>query len=156
MSLEWLSSNDITIDDASFDILSNHEREKMENCLFCKKIRIENIDEITLDYGKDCFFMTDILIRKLRKKGYSEEHIKKLLFLSYNEYLSVKNNTYKFNKNSQLFIDEVHKALCDANVYEAIGMNNQYVLEAQKQGLIHLVADDKTKNVWWGGNKING
>lgn len=137
------------------EMLTNDKREEMESNLFCKKIRIENIDEITLDFSKDCFFWTEELIRKLRKKGFSDSVIHKIFSISYMKYMEVKNGTYKHGRNSQVFIDKVHDALAEMNIDEISLAGGSEVCNYQKLGTIHAIANEKKFNVWWGERRLN-
>ena len=151
----FLSLQDEPEDEEWPELLSNDRRKEMENNLFCKKIRIEKIDEITLDYSKDCFFWAEELIRKLRKKGFSYSVIYKILNISYMKYMEVKNSVYKHGRNSQVFIDKVHEVLAGMNIDEINLVSRNEMCTYQKQGTIHIIADEKKYNVWWGENRIN-
>ncbi len=144
--------------DIPLTIPTSEEKNKMENNLFCKKIKIEHIDEFTLDYSKECFFTSDILVRTLRKKGFSEEIISYILTICYMKYKEIKGKIYKYNKNSQLFIDEVHNALeiMEYPLLNSILEKKYHPHDFQNKGFIHILADDLKKDVWWGGNRING
>lgn len=133
-----------------------NDRQALESSIFCKKIKLENIDDITLDFSKDCFFMSDRVIRYFRKKGITENVIQGLMALCYMEYMKVKNSSYKNTKNSQLFVDTVHEVLAGLDVENIEGVEGykSKMFDFQKQGMIHLIADDSKANVWWGENRI--
>lgn len=137
------------------EMLTNEERKEMENNLFCKKIRLENIDEITLEFSKDCFFWTEELIRKLRKKGFSDSVIRKILNVSYMKYIEVKNNVYRYGRNSQLFIDKVHEVLAEMDIKEICTSKANEMCTYQKIGSIHIIADERDLNVWWGEQRFH-
>lgn len=145
------------IEEIPLVVPTNEERENLEKSLFCKKLRVENIDDITLDYSKDCFFMSDISILNLRKKGFSENFISKLLVASYMAYMKVKVDIYKNTRSSQLLIEEVHKILGKLDFSDILNKKGKKIEfeDFQKQGLIHVLADDMQKNVWWGERRIN-
>ncbi|MGC9934900.1 SIR2 family protein [Priestia aryabhattai] len=138
-------------------IPSKEDKSKMENGLFCKKIRLEPIDEDTLDYTKDCFFMSDSFIRSLRNKGFSEEIIKHILSVCYMAYKKIKTSIYKNTKNSQLFIDEVHRSLSTIGYPQLKEILTESIspMEFQNVGFIHILADDVKEDIWWGENRID-
>jgi hypothetical protein len=142
--------------DISIKIPSSADRENMEKCLFCKKIKLEGIDDTTLEYSKDCFFMSDIATRMLRKKGYPERVIQEILTLSYMEYQRIKSDTYRTTNNSQLFIDTVHEILQEYDFSELLKQNKDMLklYNFQKTGFIHILADDRNKDIWWGRQRL--
>lgn len=134
------------------------DRKKLEQNLFYKKLLIEKIDKISREFSQDCYFMADGAIRFLRKKGFTEDKIKCILGLAYEEYSNIRYKEYKHSKSSQLFLESVHSRLETYDFYKGIeecGFKTSKEVSfklnpIQKQGFIHLVADNERKDVWWG------
>ena len=129
-------------------IPSIKRKTKMETSLFCKKLRIENTGDILLEYCKDCFFMSDNLLRALKKRKFSKDEIRKVITSVYMTYSQNFKDIYAHTKNSNLLLESVMKELENKDfkvINQALDFNF-----FQKQGFIHYLADDKKYSVWWG------
>lgn len=130
------------------------EREELSKCRFYKKLLIEDIDEISREFSQDCYFMADIATRMLRKKGFTEQLIESILTIAYMEFSKVKYNVYRHTHNSQLFLESVHTVLEKYDFYENENLNNKLnFYPLQKQGFIHILADNSKKDIWWGSER---
>lgn len=151
-----ISNMDLKDEDET-TVLTNEKREDMDKSLFCEKIKLENIARETLDYSKDCFFLIEKQIRKLRNKGFSEKEINYILSIVYMKYSYIKNTIYRHTKNSQVFLDKVHEELSKMKIDKLDNFcMEQELISYGKQGAIHVVANDINQNVWWGEKRLNG
>jgi NAD-dependent SIR2 family protein deacetylase len=148
------------IDELIEDLPDKQKKLELEKNLFCRKLRIENIDDKKIDYSKQCFFTAEQYIRWLKKSGIqsNEKIIRHMLGLCYMEYEKTLIDVYNVHKDSDAFLHSVHKALSKLQYprIEKILSRNTMPLEINKQGFIHLIADDKDadNDVWWGGNRV--
>lgn len=132
------------------------EKNKLEESLFCKKLRLESINENLVDYSKNCFYTAEQYIRWLNKSNifHKDKVIQHILGLCYLEYQDLLIRIYEVYENSEEFLKSVHAALktLDCSRTEKI-LGQKVPLDFNKQGFIHVLADDKkTDNeVWWGG-----
>lgn len=113
---------------------------------------IEEIDDISCDFSRDCFIMAELATRQLRKKGFSESVINDILAISYMEYQDIRYKTYRKEKNSQLFLDTVHSVLEE---YDFTNHTQMELNKFHKRGFIHILADDTSREIWWGENRID-
>ncbi|CAH0122771.1 hypothetical protein PAE9249_05362 [Paenibacillus sp. CECT 9249] len=131
-------------------------KKDLNSNLFCKKIKLERIDNETYELSKDFFFFADKYIRKLRKKRFDERVIGTILTVCAMKYADIKRSSYNVHFDSQLFIDEVHKqfgCLDYGRLTKVIQECLPYDFE--NKGLIHVLADDWEKDIWWGENRIS-
>ncbi|MBJ6361098.1 SIR2 family protein [Paenibacillus sp. GCM10012307] len=131
-------------------------KEDLNKNLFCKKIKLEKIDNETYEQSKDFFFFADRYIRKLRKKRFDERVIMTILTVCAMKYSDVKKISYGSHFDSQLFIDEIHKQF-GCLEYGRLTKVIQECLpyDFENKGLIHVLADDWEKEIWWGDNRIS-
>lgn len=128
------------------------EKDKITENLFFRKLMIEDIDDISCDISRDCFIMAELATRQLRKKGFSENVINDILAISYMEYQDIRYKTYRKEKNSQSFLDTVHSVLEE---YDFTSHTKMELNKFHKRGFIHILADDTSRDIWWGENKID-
>ncbi|WP_068505386.1 SIR2 family NAD-dependent protein deacylase [Paenibacillus kribbensis] len=131
-------------------------KEDLNKNLFCKKIKLERIDNETYEQSKDFFFFADRYIRKLRKKRFDERVIMTILTVCAMKYADIKKISYGSHFDSQLFIDEIHEQF-GCLEYGRLTKVIQECLpfDFENKGLIHVLADDWEKDIWWGDNRIS-
>ncbi|WP_339317626.1 ABC-three component system protein [Paenibacillus sp. FSL R10-2734] len=146
-----------TEDDALFVELPDPEiKAGLNNNLFCKKIKLEKIDNETYEQSKDFFFFADKYIRKLRKKRFDERVIGTILTVCAMRYIDIKKMSYGTHFDSQFLIDEVHKQFGNIE-YGRLTKVIQDCLpyNFENKGLIHVLANDWEKDIWWGDNRMD-
>lgn len=143
------------------DILPNSEKKnEMEKNIFCKKLRIENIDDLKVDYSKECFFTAEQYFRWLKKSGIKNNEViaTHLLDMTYMKYKQLLINEYQENKNSNSFIKSVHSSLSKLEFLKIKKLIDEESMpnEINKQGFIHIAADNNNeeKEVWWGEKRF--
>jgi len=127
------------------------EKTALEVSLFCKKLRIESINNELTEFSKDCFFFSDKLLRALNKHKFLKKDIQKIFAEVYMSYSKGRKNIYANTKNSQLLLEHVMDELQTKDfkkIHQALDLN-----DFQKQGFIHNLADNEKHAVWWGENK---
>lgn len=142
------------------ELPNTDEKQQLEKNLFCRKLRVENIDEIKVDYSKECFFTAEQYFRWLKKSGLknSNKYADHFLALTYMKYKELLISTYEEDKDSKKFLKVVHKSLGNlefTKLKKYISEDNM-PNEINKQGFIHILADDmkSDKEVWWGEKRI--
>ncbi|MHA0857525.1 SIR2 family protein [Paenibacillus sp. CMAA1364] len=131
-------------------------KKDLNSNLFSKKIQLEKIDGETFEQSKDFFFFADKYIRKLRKKRFDERVIGTILTVCAMRYADIKKHSYGSHFDSQMFIDEVHSqfgCLEYGRLTKVIEGCLPYDFE--NKGLIHVLANDWEKDIWWGNNRIS-
>lgn len=142
------------------ELPSKNEKQQLEKNLFCRKLRVENINEIKVDYSKECFFTAEQYFRWLKKSGLkdSNKYADHFLALSYMKYKEVLISTYEEDKDSERFLKEVHKSLGNLEFTKLKKFISEDSMpnEINKQGFIHILADEmkSEKEVWWGEKRI--
>lgn len=143
------------------DILpSKKEKADLENSLFCKKLRLEDIHETRIDASKEYFFMAEQYFRWLKKSGIKErekiaDYILQQVYLKYKdeilEAIEEKKSPDELWKkvHNELKILELDKL---KNKINEENMPNKY----NKQGFVHVLADDEEseQEVWWGDKRF--
>lgn len=143
------------------DILpSRQEMADLENSLFCKKLRLEDIHETRVEASKEYFFMAEQYFRWLKKSGIKEsekiaDYILKQVYLKYKEEILEAIST-KSSPNE--LWQKVHNELKNLeltklqNKINTENMPNKY----NKQGFVHVLADDEesAQEVWWGDKRF--
>lgn len=148
-------------DEELLDILPNNEKKKeLEKNLFCRKLRVEKIGELKIDYSKECFFTAEQYFRWLKKSGIknSDKIANHLLDLSYMKYKEILINEFYENKDSDTFLKSVHTSLSTLEYSKLKNKVNDENMpnDINKQGFIHVLADssDTEKEVWWGEKRF--
>ena len=124
----------------------------MEGALFVRKLKIENIDDEIVNYSKNMFIYSDSYMRKLKKYSIPVNLIDEVFSICYIKYLDSRMNIYRKQKDSEKFLEKVVEDLSKSNFKEL----NRYMEPrgVQKSGLIHILADDETRDIRWGDNEI--
>ena len=143
------------------DILpTKQEKADLENSLFCRKLRLEDINEKRIGASKEYFFMAEQYFRWLKKSGIKEsekiaDYILQQVYLKYEdeilEAIEEKKSPDELWKkvHNELKILELTKL---QNKINSENMPNQY----NKQGFVHVLADDdeSAQEVWWGDKRF--
>jgi NAD-dependent SIR2 family protein deacetylase len=144
------------------DTLPTTEKKKdMEKNLFCRKLRIEDIDDLKVDYSKECFFTAEQYFRWLKKSGIKNNEViaNHLLDMSYMKYKQLLIDEYAEHKNSNQFLRSVHSSLGKIEFPKLKKLIDDESMpnEVNKQGFVHVIADNNNnteKEVWWGEKRI--
>ncbi|EHR4852471.1 SIR2 family protein, partial [Enterococcus faecalis] len=131
------------------DFNANHE-----DSLFYKKLKLANIQDQSIYLSKLFYISAEKFIREAKRLGVSIEIIDGILaqvFMSYHDNFV---RIYDSDKqNSQELLEVMHSSLeeIDLNRYvEQRIMPNRY----ESKGMIHLLADDEQKDIWWGSERF--
>ncbi|WP_252235078.1 ABC-three component system protein [Clostridium sp. ZS1] len=124
----------------------------MEGALFVRKLKIESVDEEVINYSKNLFVYSDSYVRKLKKYDVPVKLIDEVFSCCYLKYLDSRMNIYRKEKDSEKFLENVVEDISKINFKEL----NKYMEPkvVQKSGLIHILADDETRDIRWGDNKV--
>lgn len=143
------------------DILpTKSEKKELENNLFCKKLRIENLRESKVDISKECFFTAEQYFRWLKKSGInaSDEIAKYMLSLAYMKYKEGFVTFFEEEKDSDKFWSHVHEELKSIDLRKLKKRINEENLpnDFNRQGFIHILADESNteQEVWWGDKRF--
>jgi hypothetical protein len=129
----------------------------VEGNLFYQKLKLEDIDELTLELSKIFYLASDKYIRELKDVGISLEVIDNLFFKVFVTYKERYKDTYQKYRDSELFVTEVHNSLKEfdfgrlGRLFEDIESD-----ENENRGLIHLLAEKENMDIWWGKGRLNG
>ncbi|MCY9369966.1 SIR2 family NAD-dependent protein deacylase [Bacillus haynesii] len=135
--------------------ISDMDKNVEEN-LFYKKLQIEEITPGLIDLSSTFYVAAESYIRELKNNGVSIEIIDSLLgkvFIKYKEkYL----DTYEKFGDSQQFVEVVHETLkkIDLGRRSKLFSENEVSDEDENRGLIHILADDEKRNIWWGEKRF--
>ncbi|TDX43546.1 SIR2 family protein [Orenia marismortui] len=134
------------------------DKERLEENLFCEKIKLEEIDKITLELAKIYFFRADEYIHKLKKYNLGKEVINHILEMVLIKHMELFKKVYKEHGDSQKFIDTVHDVLKDIDYgrIEEDLRRSIYPHDFENIGLVHILADDKEQEIWWGKKRLEG
>lgn len=139
---------------------SKREKVELEESLFCRKLRLENIRESKVDVSKECFFTAEQYFRWLKKSGIkaSEKIANYMISLAYMKYKEGMIEVYEESEDAEELWKYVHRGLKELNFNKISKSLNEENMpnEINKQGFIHVLADDRDSEheVWWGGNRI--
>ncbi|MEQ6853609.1 SIR2 family protein [Lysinibacillus capsici] len=131
-------------------------KENLSDHLFYKKLKLESIDEDNIELSTLFYIASEKYIRFLRNEGISLDVIDMLLgkvFIKYREKYVV---VYKKYGNSEEFLNVVHESLeaLDLGRYTDL-LKDKESDENESRGLIHLLAEDDSLDVWWGKGRFN-
>jgi hypothetical protein len=124
--------------------------------LFYKKLQIENITSGLIELSKVFYVAAESYIRELKNSGMSIDVIDALLgkvFIKYKERYS---DTYEKYGDSQKFVEAVHESLKNIDFGRRSKLLSEYEVsdEDENRGLIHILADDEKRDIWWGEKRI--
>lgn len=137
------------------------DKEKLgivEENLFYKKLKLENIENLTLELCKLYFIAAEEYVASLKKHVVSKDVLGKILFIVFTKHKELFISEYQSNQSSQSFVNKVHAVLKEINFsrYMTKLESGQEIYDFEQQGLIHILADDAKEDVWWGNKRING
>lgn len=126
----------------------------VESNLFYKKLKLENIDEDTVELTKLFYVAAEKYIRQLKKSGMHITIIDAIFYKVFGKYKEKYVDTYKQYGDSCEFVNVVHKSLetIDFGRYEKLFQGNKSD-ENENRGMIHLLADEND-DVWWGDKRL--
>lgn len=130
------------------------EETDYEENLFYQKLKIENIGEDLRDISKFFYIASEKFIRRSKKLGLPKEFIDGILaevFMMFKEKYS---HIYiREGKTSEELLIEMHKNLNEINIDRLVDKSNKPT-GSENKGFIHILADDKEKDIWWGSARI--
>lgn len=116
-------------------------------------MKIEDIDIETIDYNKNNFFYSDLYLRKLFLYNTPKENIQDAFSKCYQVYYDLRYTDYRKHRDSQLFLEQVTDKV--QNTTLTILDTAYPPKKNQKLGLIHILANDKEKDVRWGNKECD-
>ncbi|MGR5967425.1 SIR2 family NAD-dependent protein deacylase [Bacillus cereus] len=124
----------------------NDMDQNVENNLFYKKLKLENIDPLMIKLSSIFYISAEIYIRELRKVGISIEVIDAMLGKVFVKYMERYADTYNRYGDSQKFLEVVHKSLegIEFGRYAELFKGNKSD-ENENRGLIHILAEEEGK-----------
>ncbi|WP_046227307.1 ABC-three component system protein [Paenibacillus dauci] len=133
------------IDDLQKDVESN---------LFYRKLKIEQINESLIELSSAFYVASEEYIRELKKSGIPLNIINVILrkvFINYKERYA---DTYTKYGNSEEFLEIVHSSLKQLDYGRLRQLLKENLADEDEiRGIIHLLAEDENKDIWWGGNR---
>lgn len=125
-----------------------------EDNLFYRKLKLTNISPSMCELSKFFYIASEKFVRNSKKMGLPKEFIDSILaevFLKYKEnYIEI----YDIKgKTSEELLIEIHKNLEQINIDRYVNESTKPTFSETK-GFIHVLADDKEKNVWWGNERL--
>lgn len=154
--LKGQDSDTIALD----ELPDKKKKEELENNLFCKKLRVEDIGDRKVNFSKDCFFTAEQYFRWLKKSGIkdSEEIAEYMLKMSYMQYEKCFASLFEERNDSNELWKGVHELLSKMDLNKLKSRINDENLpnDVNKQGFIHILADEVTgeREVWWGDKRF--
>jgi len=156
-----LESEEYMIKNTTLDKLPNQiEKQRMENNLFCRKLRAEYIRESKVDMSKECFFTAEQYFRWLKKSGISasDDIAKYMLSLAYMKYKEGLITVFEEERDAEKFWNNVHEELKTIDFNKLKNRINEENMpnEINRQGFIHILADeaDMEQEIWWGDKRF--
>lgn len=139
-------------------ILDKEKISKVEENLFFEKLKLEDIEELTVELCKLYFIAAEEYVAALKKHVISKEIIRKVLFVVFTKHKELFISEYQKSKSSQSFLKKVHEVLKETDFSRFIAnlSNEQIMIDIEQQGLIHILADDPDEEIWWGNKRFNG
>ncbi|MEC3655855.1 SIR2 family protein [Bacillus siamensis] len=128
----------------------------VESNLFYKKLKVENITSGLIDLSSLFYVAAESYIRELKNSGMSIGVIDILLGKVFIKYKEKYSDTYEKFGNSQQFVEVVHETLkkLDLGRRSKLFSENEVSDEDENRGLIHILADDEKRDIWWGEKRI--
>ncbi|MFC5714429.1 SIR2 family protein [Thalassorhabdus alkalitolerans] len=130
--------------------------EKVEH-LFYKKLKLENVEPALIELSSYFYVAAEIYIRELKNNGMPIDVINTLLGKVLIHFQERYIDTFRKHGNSQQFVEVVHETLENIE----LGRHAKHFTEDdmsdknENRGLIHLLADDEKKKIWWGEKRLN-
>ncbi len=124
--------------------------------LFYKKMKLENIDEAMIELSTLFYVASESYIRFLSKEGIPLKVVDMLLGKVFIKYQERYVDTYKKYGDSEQFLNVVHDSLESLNLGRYTDLlKGKQSDENENRGLIHLLAEDNTVNIWWGKERLH-
>lgn len=135
----------------------NEFEKKLDGNLFYRKLVLEQIDEEVVELSSDFYIAADQYIREMKKMGMPIQVIEAILGQVLLEYKQNYINVYKKYGKSEEFLNVVHESLekLDFVRYKEI-LKNNISNKYENKGFVHLLADDESKEIWWGKGRFDG
>lgn len=125
-----------------------------EDNLFYRKLRLADIGEDLRDISKYFYIAAEKFIRKSQKLGLPKEFIDGILaevFMTYKEKYS--QIYYREGKSSEELLMVIHENLRQINIDRLVNESNKPT-GSENKGFIHVLADDREKDIWWGSERL--
>lgn len=134
----------------------NDVERNLEENLFYQKLKIENIDDAFIGLSSAFYIAAEIYIRELQRNGFSFDVINAMLAKVLMKHKELYCEVYLEYGDSEKFVKAVHDSLKNINWgrYSEFFSKGEASNEDENRGFIHILADDKSKEVWWGGKRI--
>ncbi|MDF2085656.1 ABC-three component system protein [Bacillus pseudomycoides] len=131
-------------------------KKNVKGNLFYRKLKIEDIDESLIELSSIFYVASEQYIRALKQTAISLEVIDVILGKVFTKYKERYVDTYKKHGNSDQFLTVVHESLeeFDFGRFSVLFEENKSD-ENENRGLIHLLAEDETMDVWWGKGRLD-
>lgn len=123
--------------------------------LFYKKLKIANVKPVLRELSTLFHITAEKFIRESVKLGFPKEYIDEILvevFLRYKEKYTVLYDVQQKDSNELLIA--IHDDLRNINIDRYKKSENFKPMASETQGMIHVLADDKGKDVWWGSERF--
>ncbi|KZN98580.1 SIR2 family NAD-dependent protein deacylase [Pseudobacillus badius] len=131
-------------------------RQDLSSNLFYKKLKLENIGESMIELSSMFYVASEKYIRALKQAGLSLEVIEAILFEVFTKYKESYVETYESFGDSKQLLKVVHESLAEYDFGRyAVLFEDKKSSKSENKGLIHLLAEDETMNVWWGKERFN-
>lgn len=123
--------------------------------LFYRKLQLENVEPETIELASVFYIAAEKYIRLLKKNGMDINVIDAIFYKVFVKYKERYVDTYKKFGDSHELVKVVHKSLeeIDFGRYAELFKENKSD-ENENRGLIHLLAEDESKNIWWGEKRF--
>ena len=132
-----------------------HEIETHESSLFYKKLEVANVAPELRELSIFFYISAEKFIRESVKLGVQKEYIDEILvevFLRYKEKYTVLYSVQQ--KDSNELVIAIHDDLRSINIERYKKMEKFKPMASETQGMIHVLADDDEKDVWWGSERF--
>lgn len=123
--------------------------------LFYKKLEIANVDPELRELSTLFYIAAEKFIRESMRLGFPKEYIDETLvevFLRYREKYTVLYTLQKKDSNELLIA--IHDDLRNINIDRYKSSGNFKPMASETQGMIHVLAEDAEKDVWWGSERL--
>ncbi|MGY0353560.1 SIR2 family protein [Enterococcus avium] len=130
--------------------------ETHESSLFYKKLEVANINPELRELSIFFYISAEKFIRESMKLGFPKEYIDEILvevFLRYKEKYTVLYSVQ--NKDSNELLIAIHDDLRNINIERYKKSEKFKPMASETQGMIHVLADDDEKEVWWGSERLD-
>lgn len=130
--------------------------ETHESSLFYKKLKVANVSPELRELSIFFYISAEKFIRESMKLGFPKEYIDEILvevFLRYKEKYTVLYSVQKKDSNELLIA--IHDDLRSINLERYKKLDKFKPMASETQGMIHVLADDDEKDVWWGSERLD-